>query len=176
MAFVQLARFQTLEGMVGPLEEEFGLTTLFRILFRVDLIKYPIRELNRFAATPVVQVRIAHGAAYSWVKSPEPDREQKCGIDITGEQFSTDRPLTFMNLLQAKAKTVFVLDYVFKDACVENSLRRQKRHLSLEPKAGLITVQYNKDNDCPRQRSGSLLREHHKRFSFPNVVWGVPFI
>ena len=42
MGFVQLARFGTLESIVGPLEDEVDLTTLLGILLIDVLIKYSI--------------------------------------------------------------------------------------------------------------------------------------
>jgi len=57
------------------------------------------------------------------------------------------RSLVFIYILQAEALPAFVLDCLFKDACVENSLRRQTLYLSLslshslslEQNAGLVS-------------------------------------
>lgn len=48
--------------------------------------------------------------------------------------------LAFTCLLQAEAQTAFVLDYVFKDVCVENSFGRQEQYLSLKRRPGLFLL------------------------------------
>lgn len=70
----------------------------------------------------------------------------------------------------------FVLDYLYKSVSIENSLGKEKLHLSLEQRAGLLIVQYNKNNDCLKQRSGGLLGGYYKRFSFPILGAGVSFL
>ena len=42
--------------------------------------------------------------------------------------------------VQAEAQTAFVLDYVFKDVCVENSVGRQEQYLSLKQRPGLFLL------------------------------------
>ena len=42
--------------------------------------------------------------------------------------------------VQAEAQTAFVLDYVFKDVCVENIFGRQEQYLSLKQRPGLFLL------------------------------------
>jgi len=88
------------------------------------------------------------------------------------------RSLVFIYILQAEALPAFVLDCLFKDACVENSLRRQTLYLSLSLSLSFsgakrrFSVQYNKDNDSVQGKGqADLLRGYYKRFSFPNLGW-----
>ena len=52
----------------------------------------------------------------------------------------------FLPIFQAETLTTVVLDYLFQDVCVDNSLERQRQCLPPEQRAGLLTVQQNKDN------------------------------
>lgn len=52
--------------------------------------------------------------------------------------------LTFLYILQAEAMAAFVLEYLFKGICIENSLGRQRYGPSMEQKAGSLTAQNNR--------------------------------
>lgn len=78
-----------------------------------------------------------------------------------------------------------VLDYVFKDVCIENSFGKKKkialedRTVSLsEAKTRFIfTVQYSKDNDSVQGKGqAGLLRGQCKIFSSPVLVFCIPFL
>ena len=45
-----------------------------------------------------------------------------------------------------EAPAAFVLDCLCKDVCIANSLGRQRHCLPIEQSAGMLSVQYNKDN------------------------------
>lgn len=77
-----------------------------------------------------------------------------------------------------------VLDYVFKDVCIENSSGKKKialedRTVSLtEAKTRFIfTVQYSKDNDSVQGKGqAGLLRGQCKIFSSPVLAFCIPFL
>ena len=54
--------------------------------------------------------------------------------------------LTCLYILQAEAIGAFVLEYLFKGVCIENSLGRQRQDPSMEQRTILFPVQYNKEN------------------------------
>lgn len=58
--------------------------------------------------------------------------------------------LKFLYILRMEVEHNFVVDYLFKDVCIANSLRREREHF-------------------PQEQKASVLIAHYERFEFPKL-------
>lgn len=78
--------------------------------------------------------------------------------------------LVLLHVLQAEALIAFILNYLFKDICILNSLRKQKLCLPPEPRAGLLAVLEHKKYRLSLEQRVGMFTACFKRFGFSMLL------